>query len=438
VALIFLNEFIETPSAPCNQSGSKIMARKAREKTPDAGPDRRSSNVPGTYLGFSLQTTRAYARLMQADLDDWVCLEVFEDVGVQHADGTRTAEQNKSNLTYNPLSNRSLDFWKTLGNWVDSCLNGDLDPDRTFFEIYTSNPAGGQIAQMFHDARTRGQSIEAIEQALHLLTSGQTDRQSEQTDRLAPHISRITSADREVVAKIVMRFSFSSGAGSPHEELRALTMRELVSLDNCEDVIRWGLGWVKRETDLLLEKRLPAKVSKASFHAAMLNYVRTYDRLNILRSFAGPVTEEEIQAEVRFRTYVRQLELISMDDYEVYEAINDYLKAATDRTVWSERGMTDESGLEKYAEELCRSWRNKMDRITIGHSHRPETDRGRLLYRDCIEHQLPLDGIPTPPHFTRGSWHALADDLVVGWHPRYQTELQNRAGPGPSEKAVPT
>src|SRR5262245_37681162 len=121
------------------------MARRARKQKPkDHGP--RSSNVPGTYLGFSLQATRFLVRLWKAAVGDVVCLDVFDDVGVQQAGGTRIAEQNKSNLTHNPLSDRSIDLWKTFGIWIDACVCGRLDPDKTFFEIYTSNPAGGGIA----------------------------------------------------------------------------------------------------------------------------------------------------------------------------------------------------------------------------------------------------------------------------------------------------
>src|SRR6185312_4333057 len=96
------------------------------------------------------------------NLGDVVCLEVFDDVGIERADGTRVAEQNKSNLSHNPLSDRSVDLWKTFGSWVDACLCEKLDPDRTIFEIYTSNPAGGNIARAFHAAKTDQEALEAV------------------------------------------------------------------------------------------------------------------------------------------------------------------------------------------------------------------------------------------------------------------------------------
>src|SRR5271157_563200 len=90
------------------------MARKARDGKPAKSSQHKSSNVPGTYLGFSLQTTRFLEHMLKAANGDTVCLEVFEDVGVEKADGSRIAEQNKSNLTHNPLADRALDF--CMGN----------------------------------------------------------------------------------------------------------------------------------------------------------------------------------------------------------------------------------------------------------------------------------------------------------------------------------
>jgi hypothetical protein len=386
------------------------MARKARDKSPDDGGNRKSSNVPGAYLGFSLQATRFLARILKAAPGDVVCLEVFDDVGVERSDGSRIAEQNKSNLTHNPLSDRSIDLWKTLRIWVDAVMNGELDPDRTSFELYTSNPAGGSIAQSFHDATTIDDATTALARAeKELLGNANGDEIRSVSEQLHPHLIRVFAVDKQVVAKIVRRFSFESSRGSPHDDLKT---------------IRWGLGWIKRETDQLLEKRKPARITQEAFHKAMLHYVQSHDRIDILRSFGGRFPAQPLQPGDNLRTYVRQLNLIEVGDDDILSAINDFMRAATDRTDWSERGLIDESSLDEYSEELYKSWSNKKTKVSIGYSHKSHVDQGRLLYTECLEHSLPLDGMPTPPHFTRGSWHSLADDQAIGWHPQFKNELQ--------------
>ena len=53
---------------------------------------------------------------------------------------------------------------------------------------------------------------------------------------------------------------------------------------------------------------------------------------------AGPPTPEQIAAE-RVKTYVRQLELIELEEEGTLEAINNYLRATVMRTKLSEDGI---------------------------------------------------------------------------------------------------
>ena len=98
--------------------------------------------MPVSYLGFSLQGTRFLVHLLKASPGDIVLLEVFESVGVEKADGTKIAEQDKANLVTNPLSDRSEALWKTLRNWVEAAQMGILTADKTVFVIHAPGPAG--------------------------------------------------------------------------------------------------------------------------------------------------------------------------------------------------------------------------------------------------------------------------------------------------------
>src|SRR5439155_1302702 len=81
---------------------------KTKPKIPK---NKRSTAAPGPFLGFSVQSTRFLVRLLEARPGETVCLEVFADVGVEKADGTKFAEESKSNLTTNPLSDHSVALW---------------------------------------------------------------------------------------------------------------------------------------------------------------------------------------------------------------------------------------------------------------------------------------------------------------------------------------
>jgi hypothetical protein len=231
------------------------MAKSSGANKPAKKPRKGSTNVPGTYLGFSLQASRFLMRLLQAEAGDVVCLEVFEDVGVERADGSRVVEQNKSNQTYNALSDRVLDIWKTMANWAKAVVAGELDANTTQFEIFTAKPASGPIATSFRDANTIEQATAAIE-AAHQVLLGQLKKNGKPSlgEAVEPHVSAFFGCDRSIAASIVSRFTFKSGQGDSIDDLKSALMRKLVSDENCDDVLRWALGWIKSETDGLLAR----------------------------------------------------------------------------------------------------------------------------------------------------------------------------------------
>ena len=129
----------------------------------------RTPHVPGQYLGYSLQTTRFLVHLLEADLGCTISLEVFEDVGVETIEGSKIAEQAKSTLKGNPVSNRSIDLWKTFSNWVDSAKSGELNPDTTRFELYVSHPRKGEIAESFSKVKSKDEARVAFQNARTIL-----------------------------------------------------------------------------------------------------------------------------------------------------------------------------------------------------------------------------------------------------------------------------
>jgi len=405
------------------------MTRKPRTSSTTATPKRRSPNVPLSYLGFSFQATRFLLHLLKADRGDVVCLEVFEDVGVEKADGTKIAEQDKASVVSNPLSNRSEAFWKTIHNWIDAVQTGVLPLDKTSFVICAPRGKLGTIAESFHNARTAAEALAAIAAARQTLCLSRDAASPSGSDdgAVASHLAAIFSCSKELFAMVVAHITIETTGEDHSDKLKELFLSKLVSQEAYDDVVRWAHGWVKTRLDSLIELRQPARVPHDEFHDALLNYVRAHDRLEILRSFAGTPDEAEVVAEMAFRDYVRQLRLIEMDDVDILAAVNDYLQAASDRVAWSERGLIDESSLDRLANELLTTWRNKKRRVTLGHSDKPDRDQGQLLYLDCIEHKGRLDTFDTPEHFVRGSWHALADDRSIGWHPHYETKLDSVA-----------
>jgi len=383
-----------------------------KSKTPKSKDARRSSSVPASYRGFSYQGTRFLVHLLKSPPGSCVCLEVFEDVSVELPSGDRVAEQNKSYLSRNPLSTRAPSLWKSLRSWVEEACAERLDPATTFFILCAPGATPCEIAKRFHDAKSTKEAEEAIQFAKKELAAATTDDGSPSSD------IGFVFKNLEALSKVIVQLSIETPLIDA-DEVKPLMLARLVSEDAYEDIVRWAHGWVKKHVDAELSRSRPARVKVDDFHQALLNYVRTHDRLDILKSYAGTPKTEEVKNELAVRDYVRQLHLITLEVDGVLEAVNDYLRAVIDRTNWAERGFIDESALDSFATDLTSTWRNIRRRTGLTHNEKPEETQGQLLYSECMEHRAKLDGYEPPAHFVKGSFHALSDDRSIGWHPRY-------------------
>ncbi|MCG8424133.1 MAG: hypothetical protein MJE77_40080 [Proteobacteria bacterium] len=405
------SEYQETPVA-----NKKTTAK--REKN-TAG----STSAPGSFRGFSLQATRFLYYLLKVESHDVVSLEYFEDVGVEKSSGEKLAEQDKSFLSRNPLADRSVAFWKSFRNWVDAASARTLVPERSSFIIYAPNARMGRIVLAFDNASTIEEAKGVLQMARRALGGRMKGKTWDISQEAQEHVDIVLNTGSALAARIITRFNADVAGQDPMDALKPLLRQKLVSESSYNDVIRWANGWVKQKIDKLMSKGEHARIRQSDFQDALLNYVRTHDRVDILRSIASTRSKSEIETEIAIRNYVKQLQLIELDDIDLYAAVSDYLSASADRAQWSEDGLISEESMMTLERELGQTWRNKRRRVRINHEDKDEKDQGQLLYSECMEHRANVDGLETPSQFIRGSWHALSDDQTVGWHPRYKEEL---------------
>jgi hypothetical protein len=85
--------------------------------------------------------------------------------------------------------------------------------------------------------------------------------------------------------------------------------------------------------------------------------------------------------------------------------------------------MVHRSSFDEFEDVLVRAWTAKKEIAAIQSKGQWADTCGRLLYSECSLVQSPLEGRSVPPHFTPGCYHALADQLAVGWHPDFKALL---------------
>lgn len=388
--------------------------------------DRVPATAAGQALGYSLQQTLLAIRLRKAAEGSTCSLEVLDDVAEKAEDGITHLIQSKSALTDNPVADRAVSLWKTLYNWLGLAKLGLINPDTTTFEIYVSRPVGGDLVERFHKASTDTEAIQALTFARDMLWGPPPDfsLQTKLASKLQLYANTVLEADKSLIIPIIRNFSLTCGSGSPQTDFETLIASDPVSKNKVSFVVDRMLGWVKKQSDLLLEKGLPAVIMRDDFHREYTACVRSVDRDLILKSFSPKPTDDQKQERLQ-DTFVQQLDLIEEDYDEKLDAISNVLLAGWDRAIWSQSGEVYEESFEELNTTLHRTWRNLKKANDIENKAHPAVEKGKLLYYECMKLRTSVQQMIPPDHFVPGCFHLLADVLQIGWHPEYSVLLQD-------------
>ncbi len=375
--------------------------------------------APGQYLGYTLQTVRMCYYLASCHPNQSVALEVFEDVGVIGDGGVVLAEQTKSALTHNPVSDWAIDLWKTFSNWADAIKNGVIENVDTVFRLYSAQKHVGNVVKRFSHANTLAEA----EEVLRLVNSEFRQKKKRPAGSLK-YIENFFDSDPEVQARIVYRFSYECGLNDPVLELKnklSLGLSEPIQDLACLYV----LGWVQKEVIGLISKQMPAVVQAKKFRDDYAEFVRKHQNDNVLPIFStepsGSVLEEAI---AHMPKYVQQLELINADADLKIAAVSDFLRTSSEKTMWSERSVVLPDSFLELDSVLQKKWIHDSRLVRLKNKGYSEEDLGMILYLESIGHEHKIDMRPLPRFFVAGAHHSLANLLKIGWHASYISKVQ--------------
>lgn len=401
------------------------MASKTTKKRAKAKASATAAVAPGQALGYYLQETLLTHRLLVAKPGSYLSLEVLDDVALHQDGAPQELVQTTSTSGNNPVADRDPKLWKTLSNWINVVAQHGIDPSHVRFVLYVSAPASGPLVRAMSAAsdQAEAQSVLAAMRDALWGPAPEYPKRSALSLPLAKFANAVLSAKDETLIPLIVNFELQNGSGSPHGDFIAeLAQQIILEQVDIEVVAPQMLGWVKQKLELSLEKQVPAIVSREEFVVAMRSFIRATAFRHILTSFASIPTSEEKQKH-KLKTYVRQLELIELDETRILGAITDFLMSASERVEWAARGLVTPTSFDDLDVNLRHAWDNHGLIAEAAFSSNQAIPRGRSLYANCMNHQAPVQGMTAPPYFVRGCFHRLADGKQVGWHQDFMTLL---------------
>lgn len=380
-----------------------------------------SENAPGQLLGFTIQFPRALCHLLNCTPGSVVCVEVHGDVATIHSNGSKTAEEDKSSVNSNPVTDKSSDLWKTLSNWIDAVKTGELDIEKTKFILFRNKSGRQGIADAFHSAN----SADEIEKALDNAIVKMSDIDQEHVAWM--YYENAINKNRPILKKIIENFTLETGSGDGFDEVEALLKKLHVPAKSIKDLATHLGGWILRNVTNKISQKKDARISWEDFNAAFLERFEQARRLELIDfTLEVPPSEDQIKFQISLRPrYLLQAELVGCDHEDLLGAVTDFLKARTNRDRWIEHELLDEISAADFETKLHRFWKNAKSTIKITNKELSPVERGRLLYNQCQIRQETIKNSELPDSTVAGTYHALANGLKLGWHEDWESRLKN-------------
>lgn len=385
-----------------------------------------NTHVPDKLYGYGLQVRQMLYELLNCGIDSVVSIEKFDDVGVENRD-EKKAIQTKSALSErNPVSDRAVDLWKTLYNWLIALKENELSLNVTLFTLVINVNKSGSVVTWLHQAHDEKEAEEAYGKISGEFM-GKDGKYIKQNDSINNYVLTFLAEDNKkyalyIIEKFKLVVMDEGHTNKIYDEFKAKTY---LPSDIQNLVFDKMLGWIDKTTALQIENGQVMQIAKTRFNMELTLTQKMVNQNKCLLELAPNPTNTEIELqENEYKTYLRQLQIIDLDYDDQLTAINDYLKASANRTIWAVNGDINDDLLKQYYEDLQKRWKTKRNIIEMDKDEWEEDKRGRYLYYICQDEDINMGIIMTPRSFKNGCYHELADQQQIGWHPNYKQKLK--------------
>jgi len=378
-----------------------------------------SKNAAGQLLGYVLQFPRALYHLLRATAGCAVCIEVHGDVATVMPDGSIIAEEDKSSVVSNPVTDKSTDLWKTLSNWVEGVERGEFDVSSTTFVLFRNQSGKAGLAEAFDQCTTPEQAEKALSNASSKLSD------IDEQHPIWPYYKYALLDNRDTLIGVIVNFQLETGDGSGYESVEQELRGKLVPNGQIEVVAKHLSGWLVKLVMNRIAQKHQAIIKFEEFaHECAVLFERA--RCTELLDFTTQPSEDEVDSHVKSRpTYLRQIEFVDGENDDLIEAVTDFLRAKTNREKWIENELIDESVAIEFETNLRKYWRNRKKQFNLVHkSTMSKEERGQLLLAECKTHIETIRNVRPPPSTIAGTYHALANQPVLGWHDDWEAEFK--------------
>jgi hypothetical protein len=356
----------------------------------------------------------------------WVQLEVVDDVSLAFQDGRPPKViQVHSEAGSRALTDRSEKVWKTIGIWSRQVAQADPSPDSDFVLVSTQTAQDDSGVSLLRAGNRRPDEARSrLEAAASDIPGAETTAKDRAAfldlseSRRKSLVERIL-VDDEAMPAVEMRSALTK-ALTPTHDVRFLD-------DMAAAVEGWWWGRVPialKTSEAIGSEELRAQIDAARrrLSDASLPIIRDLEKFE-----KGDLPEGDLSGEL----FLDRLEAIRASATRREAAVSDYRLAFAHRSRWTRQGLVTLDEIGTYDDRLVGHWSQGCDemlrhlqpdaddgtRSTAGHDLWDEMEKGNFT---------PIRRETTEPFIQKGSFHQLANDERVSWHPDSAAPMYER------------
>jgi len=381
------------------------------------------SNAAGQLFGYSLQFPRALLRLLQSGTDAKVGIEVCGDVSVFFPDGKILSEEDKSSLSRNVLTDTSTNLWKTFYNWINAINNRNLNARTDKFILYTNHTVtSDSVVLKLSEAKESKDIDEIVRFSINKLEKISKEQY------VFKYMNSVLKENKDIFVEMIPNFEIivDHKADDVYDSIRKEIRNKVVPEVQIEYLLGSLTGWLQTTISQKIASAEPAIISYSEFGTYFLHLFTMIRNKQELIDYALskiPAKNELAQKARERPLYIKQLEIIKSSQDDIIEAVSDYFRANINRQEWIEKAIINETSMQDFQDRLYSFHQNSKKQIALTKSHETSENQGQLLLLSCKNRRERISNMDPPDKTVQGTYHVLADEPCLGWHPDWQSHF---------------
>lgn len=376
---------------------------------PQAPPPQAAARSAG---GFLYQIRYAAMKALELKPGQTIGIESIDDVDISGPNG-QLIIQVKNEVT--PLTDMNRGLWKALAHWAREIKSVAHTDDNVGALIFATT---APIHSGLPDLLSRDEvTLEDRKQYIIDKIGSSKD------EKLDAWIQQVKELDSRRLGTLLSKVRIVAEGDA---EKLLLTIKGILSFRSFRDeglitVAQQFEGWIFQKSLSAFQSGHGARITEQDVRSRIQN-IRD-QQLPHRPHFRHRRTKIEPREIAAYRgcVFFRQLEEIGLDPVPIDDALMDYLRDQKERSDWAQTLEVGRAALTEYDGELFEAWKHKFLDVAGKRARLEEKQNGLELYDAVLDSVSPLlQGTPPPRHVYRGSYHRLADEPCIGWHPRWR------------------